>query len=84
MPDSTTTVDNTAIIAQLNRIRGQIDGVATMCQNDRGSVEIVRQIIAARNALSRTARDLLTTEVQRCTDQKCYSELEDVVKELLR
>lgn len=76
--------DSTTMVTQLNRVRGQIDGVIQMCQSERSSVEIVRQIVAARNALSRTARDLLSHEVQRCTDQKCYSELEEVVKELLR
>lgn len=74
----------TSIVNQLNRISGQIDGIAQMCQNDRSSVEIVRQMVAARNALSRTARDFLSAEVKRCTDQQCYEELEDVVKELLR
>lgn len=73
-----------AIVSQLNRIRGQIDGISQMCQEDRASVEIVRQMVAARNALSRTARDFLSQEVKRCTDEQCYSELEDVVKELLR
>ena len=77
-------MENTKIVSQLNRVRGQIEGVTQMYQSERSSVEVVRQIIAARNALSRTARDLLTDEIQRCTDQKCYSDLEDVVKELLR
>lgn len=72
------------IIPQLNRIRGQIEGVTQMCEDGRPSVDVVRQIVAARNALSRTARDLLSSEVQRCTDAQCYGELEDVVKELLR
>lgn len=85
MPEPTASpADTTAMIAQLNRIRGQIDGIIQMCQNDRESVEIVRQIVAARNALSRTARDFLSAEVQRCTDEQCFEELEDVVKELLR
>lgn len=79
-----TATEPTAIVSQLNRIRGQIDGIAQMCQNERPSVEIVRQMVAARNALSRTARDFLATEVKRCTDQRCFDELEAVVKELLR
>lgn len=84
MPETTAVPTNATIIAQLNRIHGQIEGITQMCQNERSGVEIVRQIVAARNALSRTARDFLSKEVQRCTDGKCYSELEDVVKELLR
>lgn len=76
--------DTPAIISQLNRIRGQVEGVIQMCEDERPSVDVVRQIVAARNALSRTARDLLSKEVQRCTDAQCYGELEDVVKELLR
>ena len=76
--------DNSAIIAQLNRIRGQIDGIALMCQNERDSVDLGGRRVAARAALSRTARDFLSQEVRRCADEKCYAELEDVVKELLR
>lgn len=84
-PDQTANSTDAAItIAQLNRVRGQIEGIIQMHQNERPSVEIVRQIVAARNALSRTARDFLSKEVRRCTDQQCYEELEDVVKELLR
>ena len=85
MPEPTASpADSAGIITQLNRVHGQIEGIVQMCQNDRSNVEIVRQIIAARNGLSKTARDFLSKEVRRCTDEKCYAELEEVVKELLR
>lgn len=69
---------------KLNRVRGQVDGIITMCEQNRSPVEIAQQLIAARNALSGVARDLLSQEAVRCADQQCYDELEAIVKELLR
>lgn len=71
-------------IPKLNRIRGQVDGIVSMCEQDRTAVEIAQQIVAARNALSSVARELLSKEAIRCADQQCYDDLNAVVKELLR
>lgn len=71
-------------IPKLNRIRGQVDGIVSMCEQDRSAAEIAQQIIAARNALSGVAKDLLSKEALRCANQQCYDDLEAVVKELLR
>ncbi len=71
-------------IPKLNRIRGQVDGIVSMCEKDRSPVEIAQQIIAARNALSTVARELLSKEAVRCANQQCYDDLEAVVKALLR
>jgi DNA-binding FrmR family transcriptional regulator len=68
----------------LNRASGQIAGVVKMIEEERGVTEIVRQIMAARSALSRVAQDLLSEEAIRCTDEQCFDDLRDVVKELLR
>ena len=50
------------VLPQLKRIRGQIDGLVRMYQDERACIDIVRQVIAARNSLGRVARDLLTNE----------------------
>ncbi len=72
------------IFIQLKRIRGQIDGLINMYQDQRMCVDIARQILAARNSLSRVARDLLTNEAKRCTKVRDTKQLDKVLKELLR
>ncbi len=72
------------VLVQLRRIRGQLDGIMSMYEDERGCVNIVRQIIAARSGLGRVARDLLTGEAARCSREDNVSELEEVLKEVFR
>lgn len=72
------------ISQRLNRINGQIDGIIKMYEGDRSCIEIVRQIVAARNALSSVARELLTAEAGRCSREKNLEELDLIIKELTR
>lgn len=69
---------------QLKRVRGQLDGIINMYEDERGCVDIVRQVIAARSALGRVARDLLTGEAARCSRESKVEELEEVLKEVFR
>lgn len=72
------------VLVQLKRIRGQLDGLIAMYEDERSCVDIVRQVIAARSSLGRVARDLLTTEACRCTKERNTDELEAVLKEVFR
>lgn len=72
------------ILPQLKRIRGQIDGVVKMYDDERACVDIVRQVIAARSSLGRVARDLLTNEANRCSREKRNDDLDDILKEVFR
>lgn len=69
---------------QLKRIRGQIDGLIKMYEDDRACVDIVRQVIAARNSLGRVARDLLTNEASRCSKERRPEDLDSILKEIFR
>ena len=75
---------NDQVLPQLKRIRGQLDGIISMYEDERSCVDIVRQVIAARNSLSRVARDLLTGEASRCTKQRNVEELDVILKELFK
>ncbi|MCA9370213.1 MAG: metal-sensing transcriptional repressor [Pseudomonadales bacterium] len=77
-------MNDDSITLQLKRIRGQIDGIITMYDDERACVDIVRQVVAARNSLGRVARDLLTTEAGRCTKEQQIEDLDVVLKELFR
>ncbi|MBW7944511.1 metal-sensing transcriptional repressor [Patescibacteria group bacterium] len=72
------------VLLQMKRIKGQLDGIIGMYENEQACVDVVRQVIAARNSLGRVARDLLTGEASRCTKERNVEELEEVLKELFR
>ena len=81
-PSLSTNKDQVA--TQLKRIRGQLDGIINMYSDQRACVDIVRQVIAARNSLSRVAQNLLTNEASRCSKAHKAEELEVILKELFK
>lgn len=84
MIDSSKPLDDDLIILRLRRITGQLEGIIRMYQDDRACIDVVRQVIAARNALGSVARELLTDEASRCSREQKIDELEVILKELLR
>ncbi len=72
------------VLTQLKRIRGQLDGLITMYGDERSCVDIVRQVIAARNSLGRVARDLLTNEACKCSRERRAEDLDSILKEVFR
>lgn len=88
-PQNTFTTDTVApasdqTLVFLKRLRGQLDGIISMYEDERACVDIVRQVIAVRNALGRVARDLLTDEASRCTKERKVEELDEILKEIFR
>jgi DNA-binding FrmR family transcriptional regulator len=71
-------------ISQLKRIRGQIDGLIRIYQEERPCIEIAQQITAARNSLSRVARDILGSAASHCSKEKDTKQLDAILKELLK
>lgn len=87
MEDNTTTSTTTQqdpVVTQLNRIQGQIAGIAKMYTDDRACTDVVHQILAARSSLGKVARELLTTEASRCSKEQKIEDFDQVLKELLR
>lgn len=72
------------IVIKLNRVKGQIEGIAKMYQDERQCVDVVRQLIAARNSLSSIARELLTDEASSCSKQRRTEDLENIIKEIFK
>jgi DNA-binding FrmR family transcriptional regulator len=72
------------VVSQLKRIRGQVDGVIRMYENERTCIDIVRQIAAARSSLNRVARNLLIHEASRCSKEKNLEELDKILKEVFK
>jgi len=54
------------LLKRLNRIEGQVRGVARMIQDDRYCVDVITQLTAARAALDAVALPLLEDHTHGC------------------
>lgn len=55
-----------ALLKRLNRIAGQVRGVASMIEEDRYCVDVLTQIAAVRSALDAVAMQLLEDHAHGC------------------
>lgn len=58
---------------RLNRIEGQVRGVARMIEDDRYCIDIVTQISAVRAALKRVEEEILKDHVGHCVEHAIES-----------
>ncbi len=56
----------TATLKRLNRIAGQVRGLARMVEADRYCIDIITQISAVRAALRRVEEEILRDHVAHC------------------
>ena len=81
-----------ALLKRLNRIEGQVRGVAAMIDQDRYCVDVLTQIAAIRSALDAVAMQLLEDHAHGCVQSAiragrgdhAVDELLTVVKRLSR
>ncbi len=75
------------VLKNLNRVEGQVRGIAQMVEADRYCIDVVTQIEAARAALARIESDLLRQHLGHCVhramNSKSSSEQEKVIEELV-
>ncbi|MGC1094752.1 MAG: metal-sensitive transcriptional regulator [Pseudolabrys sp.] len=62
-----------ATLKRLNRIEGQVRGLARMVEDDRYCIDIVTQIAAVRAALRRAEEEILRDHVSHCVDHAIKS-----------
>lgn len=65
-PSSMSQTAKSTRLKSLNRIEGQVRGLARMVEEDRYCIDIITQIAAARAALARVEEQLLREHVQHC------------------
>src|SRR4028119_729112 len=77
--------------ARVNRVKGQIEGIGHMVEEDRYCVDILNQIAAVRSALDALGIELLTHHLEGCvlghgtgTEHECARPLskEELVAEV--
>ena len=55
------------VTRKLNRVEGQVRGIKRLYEEKQDCLQVVQQIVAARQALARVAKDLLTGEAVQCS-----------------
>jgi DNA-binding FrmR family transcriptional regulator len=60
-------------LRRLNRIEGQVRGLARMVEEDRYCIDIVTQISAVRAALRRAEEEILADHVAYCVEEAIAS-----------
>lgn len=55
-----------ALLKRLNRVEGQVRGVAQMIENDRYCVDVLTQVAAVQSALDAVALQLLEDHTRGC------------------
>ena len=62
-----------ALLRRLNRIEGQVRGVAKMVEDDRYCVDVLTQISAIQSALDALAMQLLESHTKGCVRSALHS-----------
>ena len=76
--------DKPALLTRLNRIEGQVRGVAKMLQQDRYCIDILTQVSAIQSALDALAMRLLASHTEGCVQTAIKSgQGESAIAELL-
>jgi DNA-binding FrmR family transcriptional regulator len=58
--------DKPRLLNRLNRIEGQVRGIARMVEQDRDCLDILTQLHAVRAAVRRVETELLKTHLRHC------------------
>jgi CsoR family transcriptional regulator, copper-sensing transcriptional repressor len=61
------------VVKRLNRIEGQVRGLARMVEQDRYCIDIVTQITAVRAALRRVEEEVLRDHISHCVEHAIVS-----------
>jgi CsoR family transcriptional regulator, copper-sensing transcriptional repressor len=62
-----------SVMKRLNRIEGQVRGLARMVEDDRYCIDIVTQVSAVRAALRRAEEEILADHVTHCVEEAITS-----------
>ena len=68
----------TSVLKRLNRIEGQVRGIARMVDEERYCIDVMTQIAAVRAALRRAEEEILRDHVAHCVEHAiCSGDAQD-------
>ena len=77
--------DTADLVKRLNRISGQVEGLARMISEDRYCIDILTQVAAIRSALDALGLQLLQDHAQGCLQHAIRSgKGSDAIEELMQ
>ena len=65
--------DKEPLITRLNRIAGQVNGIAKMIEEDRYCIDVLHQVQAIKAALSRAEDEILKDHAASCVESAIRS-----------
>ncbi len=66
MPERGYTIEKDQLLTRLARVRGQVDGVTRMVEEDRYCIDVITQINAIQAALDKISLGLLDGHARHC------------------
>lgn len=78
--------DNKNVIRLLKTVRGQVEGLIKMCEEDRDCIEISNQILASQSILKKINFDILKGHFNHCIKEaleKGSSDCEQKIEEVI-
>jgi DNA-binding FrmR family transcriptional regulator len=73
--------NRSALLNRLNRVEGQVRGIARMVEQDRSCIDILTQLQAARAALSKVEAEMLKQHLSHCIESAILSGDKDAQRE---
>ena len=67
--------DKAQLLKRLNRVEGQVRGIAKMIEDDRYCVDVLTQVAAVRSALDAMALQMLRDHTHGCVQGAIHSEI---------
>ena len=75
-------IENKKIIRRLNIIKGQVDGIINMIEDDRYCVAVSNQIMAINSALKSVNKEILTNHLRSCVKDSFESDKDDTQEKI--
>lgn len=69
--------DNKNIIKRLKIIKGQVDGIINMIEDDRYCLDISNQVMAVNSALKSVNRQILSNHLRSCVKDSLDDNIDD-------
>ncbi|NLW51889.1 MAG: metal-sensing transcriptional repressor [Tissierellia bacterium] len=79
-------IENKKILRRLKIIKGQVDGVINMIEEDRYCVDVSNQIMAINSALKSVNKEILSNHLRTCVKDSFdieHSDSEDKIEEII-
>lgn len=71
------------LTSRLNRIAGQINGIARMIENDAYCVDVLTQTAAAQSALKGFSKEIIDRHIRSCVSDSVRSGDDSAIEELI-